>query len=261
MNKRLIIILLLMLTSFSSMRAQENDSAPQQNLFLICSADSLPTKNGYFTVIPSLGLFLMDGQIGYAIDNLHCPDFKKMFISKRANYEKIIFSDDKILVKCEDQLCNLTDSALNAVAVFPDEDFNIFPGHDNTVEIVSYTDDKSRCYTYDLTTNEMTPNVQIDGNVFEMVPVGNGHIIATEHSLYFANDKECEQLFTIDTEIVGVALASFGFYFATTNSLYAYDAATGDVYHKLSSDFLTILGDGSTVYLILKDGDVYALEH
>lgn len=260
MNNRLIMILLV-LASFISVQAQENDSMPKQNLFLICPADSLPAKNGYFTVVPSKGLFLMDGQIGYSIDELRCPDFKKLFIKRRANYEKILFTDDNILAKCEDQLCQLTDSSLNAIAEFPDEDFDIFPGYDNTVKVVSYSDDKCRCYTYDLTTNQLMPDVELDAPIIEMIPAGKGFVIATEHSLYFSHDDVCEKLATIDDEIVGLALAEFGFYFATPNSLFSYNVFTGDIYHKLDSEFMTILGDGSTVYLILKGGDIYALEH
>lgn len=256
MKKIVFVIHLLLCFCFSSY-AQEQDSIVYAQELLV-QADSMPVNQGQLIALPNQGLFIADGNTFYSLDKEACPDVEKFRVLENIPFEQVIVNDNELVVKSQQFLMLLGEEKTEILAEFDTEEFAIFSGNDSIINIVTIEDNDSCVwYKFDRRTGE-TECVLRQSEPIKKIVAGN-HIdfCLIGNYIYYVNDNDCGELVVSEKPVIDMILLPNGLMFCTDNMLSL--ISNDGVIPIAEGEFHGLQSDGSVVYIVIKNGNIWKL--
>lgn len=254
--KKYVICLLLCCSGVS--HAQVGDSVVF-NAALLVQADNMPTNYGQLITLPNQGLFIADDNTFYSLDKERCPEINKFRILEDIPFNQVIVNDNDFIVKSQQFLILLGEEQTEILAEFDTEDYALFSGNDSIINIVVQEDvDTCTWYKFDRKTGEIDCFMRqgepikkiVSGNHIDFCIIGN--------NIYYVSDNICGELVISKEPIIDVILLPNGIMFCTDKMLSFYD--DNSVISVAEGDFHGLHHDGSIVYVVLKNGNIWRME-
>ena len=256
--KRVVFSIGILLFFCFSSYALEKDSIVYTPKLLI-QADNMPVSNGQLIVLPNQGLFIVDGNTFYSLDKEKCPDVEKLRVLESIPFEQVIVNDNEFVVKSQQFLMLLGENETEILAEFDTEDYVIYSGKDSIINIVTMEDNDSCVwYKFDRHTGETECIMRqiepikkiVAGNHIDFCLIGN--------NIYYVSDNNCGELVVSEKPVVDMILLSKGLMFCTDDMLSL--ISDDGVIPIAEGDFHGLHHDGDTVYIVLKNGNIWRFE-
>ena len=236
---------------------QQTDSAVFK-MTLLEQADSMPVNSGQLIALPQQGLFIVDDNTFYSLDEERCPDISRFRLLESFPFDQVIVNDCEFFVKTQQFLMYLGEEQTEILAEFDTEYFTIFPGNDSIINVVVQEEtDSNAWYKFDRRTGdtecilrEVEPIRKIvAGNQIDFCIIGN--------NIYYVKDEECDEVVVSEEPIIDMVLLPMGLMFCTDNLLSLYN--NDCVVPIVEGDFHGLHFDGDIVYVVLKNGNIWQL--
>lgn len=225
----------------------------------IAMIDSTQLDFDALTIFPGYGLFVRENAGGEycALDSTKCTDFKHLKFLDHIWYDQLIATPNHTLVRSDQHIYDLGENQCQLVTELENQSFRLFSANDSTFLVVTYQDEGSSLYRYNLKHNEGELLATNSKHIYGAEQFGNDMWFVAGNALYEINNKEIKKQFAYQSEeFIGMVLTHKGILAYTLTKVILFD---GDqAYPIATGQFYRLLYDLGRTYFVLQDGTVLA---
>ena len=174
--------------------------------------------------------------------------------------EKIIYSDEYLIVKDGCFIKQLKDSTINIYMKMPDENFSIYPAGLSKIYILLKNKKKYELFFVDMKTNTQIKILSHSKKITDILGDGERTFVAIDKDIYLLENKESILIHHNETPINSITGSDYGLFFASESGL-----------SYLSMPFIVVPMDvgyvqkvickNNILYFLKKDGKLFMIEN
>lgn len=236
----------------------QNERSISYSASLLVSANDMPVSNGQLVVLPNMGLFVVDGNTFFSIDEKRCPDINRFKVLENFDFDEVIVNDNDLLVKSGEFLMLLGDKRTEILTEFDTECFYLFCGLDSVVNVVSKDDNNNYSwYKYDRRSGDVQLYMKHEEPITKIISGKGVDYCMVGNKIYYVMGDECNELVSSKQSLYDMVLLSEGLMFCTDTTLFLLEE---DSYSPIvEGEFVRLYNDGELVYAVLKNGNIWKI--
>lgn len=216
-------------------------------------------RNIDITDIPGAGLAAMMG--GDSITLLDTPDLQIAHMPIIADTRQLVVTDSAIYCTIRNYICRMDSvtGSLQDVAVFDNNQFNIYPACGNSLFVVTADNDFSDCALLDPDNGLYNDVLSYEG-LIRKITASKDHVFAwIDNCICLIGENQSLATLISDPTIKDIVLTPSGLVVANRDGLWIVVSPT-ETHRLLNSHFAKLWYVNSTLYLQCENGAVVAID-